>query len=77
MSKSSGCGGCFTYIVLLVVSFFFGGFCFDYSLYSYFGKDIPWYVDCLVGWFTSPINVPLAVIALVLRSCGVEPPIFG
>lgn len=62
-------------VVVLAVVIAFAGFCFDYSLYSYFGKDIPWYGDCIAGVFTSPINIPATVVAFILRSCDVEVPI--
>lgn len=64
------------WIVALVIALLIAGFCFDYSLHSYFGADIPWYADCVAGLFTSPINVPATVVAFVLRSCGMEPPFF-
>lgn len=72
-----GClaGGCFMWLAWLAIALAIAGFCFDYSLYSYFGKNIPWYGDCVAGLFTAPINVPATVIAFVLRCCGIEPPI--
>lgn len=53
----------------------FCGFLFDYNLMVYFGKDIPWYADCLAGTLTSLVNVPAAVIALVLTSCDFQTPL--
>jgi len=52
------------------------GFCFDYGLETYFGKDIPWYGDCLAGLFTSPVAVPAAVVGYVLVECDAPTPIF-
>jgi len=73
-----GCllGGCGWWVFCLVFSLAVAGFYFDYSLYTYFGKDIPWYGDCVAGLFTAPINVPATVVGFVLRCCGLEPPIF-
>jgi hypothetical protein len=59
----------------LVLLLAFCGLCFDYNLDTYFGKNIPWYVDCLAGLFTAPINVPAAVLGLVLVKCDVPTPI--
>jgi len=73
-----GCllGGCGWWVCSLVIALAIAGFCFDYSLYTYFGKDIPWYGDCIAGLFTAPINIPATAIGFVLRCCGLEPPIF-
>jgi hypothetical protein len=74
---AGGCGslvGC--RLICLIIGLLVGGFCFDYSLYSYFGKEIPWYADCVCGLFTAPINVPATVVAFVLRCCGIEAPFF-
>jgi hypothetical protein len=75
-SLAGGCalGGCGMWLLCLVLALAIAGFCFDYSLYSYFGKDIPWYGDCVAGLFTAPINIPATVVAYVLRCCGMEPP---
>lgn len=51
------------------------GLLFDYSLDIYFGKDVPWYVDCLAGAFTSPVTLPAAVVGCVLVHCDVATPI--
>ena len=53
------------------------GFLFDYNLSTYFGKDIPWYGDCLAGLFTAPVNVVAAVVGYVLVECDTATPIFG
>lgn len=65
------------WLVWLAIVVAIGGFCFDYSLDVYFGKDIPWYADCAAGLVTSPINIPAAVIGWVLVSCDVPTPIFN
>ena len=66
----------FEFLLGLVISVAICGFCFDYNLTVYFGKDIPWYGDCLAGFFTVPVNVPAAVIGYVLECCEVTTPIF-
>lgn len=52
------------------------GDCFDYCLESYVDKDVHWSVDCLAGAITSPIVIPAAVVALVLKECDVQTPFF-
>jgi len=64
------------YLVAALIVAAIGGFCFDYNLTVYFGKDIPWYGDCLAGFFTALINVPAAVIGYILECCDVATPIF-
>jgi len=61
-------------LLLFVGIICFLGFCFDYSLYSCFGKDIPFLLDCLAGAFSSAIIVPTAIVCLVLNFCGVPTP---
>lgn len=63
-------------LVALLIGAAICGFCFNYNMDTYFGKDIPWYGDCLAGFFTAPINVPAAVIGYVLVECDVPTPIF-
>ena len=64
-------------LLFLLIGFAVCGFCFDYSLTVYFGKDIPWYGDCLAGLLTSPISVPAAVIGYVLKCCDLATPFFS
>ncbi len=65
------------FLFSFVVGIAIGGFCFDYCLESYVGKDIHWGVDCLAGAITCPIVIPGAVVALVLRQCDVQTPFFN
>lgn len=62
-------------IVWLLVVLAICGFAFDYSLDTYFGKDIPWYADCGVGAVTSVVTIPAALIGYVLVQCDVPTPI--
>lgn len=63
------------WLVLVVFIVALGGFCFDYSLDVYFGKDIPWYADCVVGTIGSGFVVPVTVVGWVLVQCDVPEPI--
>jgi len=53
------------------------GFCFNYNLDTYFGKDIHWGFDCVAGTLSAPVNVPAAVVGYVLECSDAETPIFG
>ncbi len=74
----AGCilGGCGWWLFCLILTVAIAGFAFDYSLDVYFGKDIPWYGDCIAGTIASPVTVPAAVVGFVLKCCGVPTPIF-
>jgi hypothetical protein len=65
------------YTALLGFVLWFMGFCFQYSLYSIFGKDVPWYLDLLGGAMLNGFNLPVAVCCLIARACGVEVPFYG
>jgi len=64
------------FLLTLIFALALGGFCFDYCLESYVDKDIHWSVDCLAGAITTPLVVPGAVLALVLKECDVQAPFF-
>lgn len=53
------------------------GFFFDYNLTIYFGKNIPWYGDCVAGFLTAPINIPAAVIGYFLDAGAAGTPLLG
>lgn len=60
-------GGCLTPIlVFLLFNLLLGGVCFDFSLWAFFGKDIPWYADLLCGLFLGQFVIPIAVVAWIL-----------
>ncbi len=60
-------GGCLgAALVLLLFNLLLGGFCFDFSLWALFGKDIPWYADLLCGLFLGQFVIPIAFIAWIL-----------
>ena len=66
----------YNFLLAVIVALVICGFCFNYALDTYFGKDIPWYADCIVGLFSGPITVPAAVVGYVLKACDVPTPIF-
>lgn len=50
---------------------------FAYTLYSIFGKDIPWYGDLLGAFLLGPFNLTAALICWLVRLCGVAAPFIG
>jgi len=62
--------GCFTMIMFALFNVALGGVSVDYIL-SWFGKDIPFLADSLIGLFAGEISIPVAVIGWVLNSFGV------
>lgn len=67
--------GCF--LLVLAVNLTIGGVCFDYALFSMFGKDIPWYADALCGLVLAEIVGPVALVCWIVRLCGVHAPFFS
>lgn len=66
--RLTGCLG------ILVFNLALGSFAFQYSLWSIFAKDVPWYADMIAGLFLGEFVVPLAVLCWIVRLCGVEVP---
>ncbi len=71
MRVPSGC-----VVIIFLFNLLLGGWSFDYCLWSIFGKDVPFYMDMLCGLFVGQFTIPLAVVCLLLRCCGVEVPFF-
>ncbi len=69
---AASCGGC---CALLLVNLTLGAWCFDYILYSIFGKDIPWYGDLVAGLFLGELAIPATVVCWIVRLCGVDVPL--
>lgn len=63
-------------LVAWLLFFPFWGLCFDYSLFCFFGKDVSFLIDILVGTVFCTLMVPLAVISLILQAVGVPVPFF-
>lgn len=66
-----------TAISMITAALTLAGVLFDYNLATFFDKDIPWYLDVVAGVCASPVNIPAAVLGLVLVACGVPTPIFA
>ena len=69
--------GCIVYLIVLIVVLCLGCVCFDYNLYFWFAKDVPWYVDAPVGLVLSECVIPLTLLTLVLDHCDYVSPFVG
>jgi hypothetical protein len=67
-------GWCGCVVFILILNLTLGAFCFDYSLYSIVGKDIPWTLDAVCGLFLGEFTIPCALVCCVLRHCDIETP---
>ena len=70
---SLGCGGIIAFFVTI---WFIVAKMFEYSLWSIFGKDVPWYLDLLGGLVLNGLNFPVFVLCLIGRAMGFEVPFF-
>ena len=54
-------------IIMIIFTFntFIGGWAADYIL-NFFGKDIPFYADCIIGFFIAEILIPIAIILWII-----------
>lgn len=64
-------------LLFTVFVFAFLGFCFDYTLWSIAGKNVPWFADVIAGVVTNAVIVSATVVCWVMRLCGMEPPFIG
>ena len=55
--------GCLLFILAGYVAF--AGLCFQYTLYSTFGKDVPWFVDGVAGMLLGQFAIPAAIVCWV------------
>lgn len=62
--------GCATAIVVAIINLTCGAWSIG-EILSWFGKDIPFWGDGLIGLILGQFSVPIAVIGWVLRVCGV------
>lgn len=52
------------------------GSAFQYTLFTFFGKDVPFWLDVLAGLVLSALNIPLFVVSLIVRHLGFDVPVF-
>ncbi|NQT40259.1 MAG: hypothetical protein HQ581_22390 [Planctomycetes bacterium] len=64
-----------TLLIALVMVVVVCPMAFDYSLWTYFGKDIPWYGDVVCGVALNGVIISAALVAWVLVLCDCEVPL--
>lgn len=70
--------GCTTILGGVVAVMYIISKMFEYSFYTIFGKDIPWYLDLLGGFILTcslGINFLVWAICMIIRAAGVEIPL--
>ena len=70
--------GCTTVLAGAVAVFYILTKMFEYSFYTIFGKDIPWYLDFLGAIALSACgaaNIWIWIICQIIRAAGVEIPL--
>jgi predicted membrane-bound spermidine synthase len=68
--SSSSDLGCGTLIAILLINLVLGAWSINYIL-MWFGKDIPFIADALIGLFVGEISIPVAFVGWLLKVCGV------
>lgn len=58
------------HLIGLAIGVWLGAWAFQYLLQTFAHKDIPWYLDALVGLFAGAITIPVAVVVWVLKLAG-------
>ena len=62
--------GCLFPIILVIMNLIFGGWSVNVIL-SWFGKDIPFIADGVIGLFVGEFSIPVAIIGSILKAFGV------
>lgn len=57
-------------IAIIILNLAVGGWSVDVIL-SWFGKDIPFLADSLIGLFTAEFSVPIAIVGKILLMFGI------
>ena len=68
--------GCIGVLIMLAIIIGVGGFCVDYVVYTCWGKDLPTWADCCIGFLTSGIALTAAIICVIVKACDVPTPFF-
>lgn len=62
--------GCSGIILVSILNIIIGSWSID-EILSWFGKDIPWIADAIIGLFTAELSIPVAIVGKILRAFGV------
>jgi hypothetical protein len=63
--------GCILMAVFLFVNLFVGAWSVNYLLMEFMGKQIPLLGAMVIGLFAGEVSIPVAVVVLILKACGV------
>lgn len=61
--------------LILLFNVLLGGWSVDYCLGFILNKDVPWYIDMLIGLIAGEVTIPTAIILWILSYFGVHPPL--
>lgn len=57
-------------VTILLLNIAVGGWSVN-EILSWFGKNIPFAFDIILGLITGSISIPVAIVGLILKVCGV------
>ena len=69
--------GCLGMTIALILVIALRAFCTDYVAYTCWGKDLPTWADCCIGFVASGIVIPGAIVCAIVKACDVETPFWG
>jgi len=61
----SNCSSMLIAVIVLAINAIVGGWSVNYIL-NFFGKDIPFYADCAIGFFAVDLTIPIAIILWII-----------
>lgn len=59
------------YISVILFNLFAGELSANYLVQFFTGNDLPWVQGAMIGLFFAEITVPIAIVVIILNSCGV------
>lgn len=68
MKNKIGCLS--TPLIVIIFNLAIGGWSIN-EILSWFGKNIPWLADIIIGLFLAEVSVPIAIIGEILKIFGV------
>jgi hypothetical protein len=68
--EEPGCAGCGCLIFLFIFNFLIGGWSV-HTILSWFGHNIPFIFDTIIGLFVAELAFPIAVIGYILKLFGI------
>lgn len=70
MKKHTNSMGCLPIIIILVINITIGAWSVG-EILSWFGKDIPFIGDALIGLFVGEVSIPVAIVGWLLKLFGI------